>query len=170
MSNIYTKSFKIEAVKKVLSKEPHVSMREISDRLGVKNSTLHGWVKALKNNQLRGDENHLNEQKRPNDWTLSERLDAIITSKGLEGESLNAFCRNKGIFPHHLLKWRSDFTQTGLNSSTDKEVIKQLTQENKSLKKELLRKDKALAEAAALLVLKKKPKRFGERTRFFNFS
>ena len=41
-------------------------------------------------------------------------------------------------------------------SGDDKAVLKQVQKENKQLKKELLRKEKALAEAAALLVLRKK--------------
>jgi len=56
---------------------------------------------------------------------------------------------------HHIQQWKQDFAQ-GPTTKLAKSDSKQLKQEIKQLQKELNRKDKALAETAALLVLKKK--------------
>ena len=79
----------------------------------------------------------------PMDWRPEERLAALQQSYGLLGEDLNAWCRERGVFAHQLEQWKANFCST-------------LKVENQSLERELLRKDKALAEAAALLVLQKK--------------
>jgi transposase len=71
---------------------------------------------------------------------------------------VSQLCRKKGIFSHHIKQWTENFTQgqiTNMNSNNGNEN-KQLKAENKALKKEINRKDKALAETAALLVLQKK--------------
>jgi hypothetical protein len=45
----------------------------------------------------------------PQDWTLEERLRALRESHGLEGHALNAWCRERGVFAHHLAQWSADF-------------------------------------------------------------
>ena len=69
-----------------------------------------------------------------------------------------SWCRRKGLFGHHLEQWKKDAIKaTTPNLSKGKaDETRLLKKENESLKKDLLRKDKALAETAALLVLKKK--------------
>ena len=52
MQTKYTKKFKIEAVKRVLSKAKGVSLLAVARSLDVKNTTLHGWVKCMKNKDL----------------------------------------------------------------------------------------------------------------------
>ena len=79
----------------------------------------------------------------------------------LEDEGLNAFCRAQGLFPHHLEAWQQDFINS-THKSARESSDKSLRDENKQLKKDLQRKEKALAEAAALLVLQKKFQAFWE--------
>ena len=95
----------------------------------------------------------------------------VITCGALDEESISTLCREKGIFPHRVEQWKLDFS-TGKN--TDNNVKKpsdsrDLKKENKALKKELNGKEKALAEAAALLILQKKSIRCGERTRTVHY-
>ena len=98
------------------------------------------------------------KSKRPEDWSSEERLTALQKSYNLAGENLNTWCREQGIFIHQLEQWKTDFCSHG--DSVDKReevrVLRTLKEENQSLERELLRKDKALAEAAALLFLQKK--------------
>ena len=100
----------------------------------------------------------MTQDKRPHDWTLEERLNIVVACSSLDDNELNVYCREQGIYPHHVKQWKLDF----VNGNSAKESIvltsemKVLRQENKTLKKELNRKDKALAETAALLVLQKK--------------
>jgi hypothetical protein len=79
-------------------------------------------------------------------------------SYSLLGEDLNTWCRERGVFVHQLEQWKTDFCSQGATGEQREEtrVLRALKVENQSLERELLRKDKALAEAAALLVLQKK--------------
>lgn len=158
----YTRSFKINAVKKAMSRDQYTKLNDVARGLNIPSSTLVTWVKKAKNNELEidlteGIENMSIEQ-RPQDWTLEERLNAVVATASLSPEELNSYCREKGIYSHHVDKWKLDFIKG--KAQTEKAVspsqIKDLKKENKILKRELNRKDKALAETAALLVLKKK--------------
>ena len=51
--------------------------------------------------------------RKSNDWSLAERLQILMESHGLDGEELNAFCREKGIFRHHLEQWQAAFAAGG---------------------------------------------------------
>jgi hypothetical protein len=92
--------------------------------------------------------------KRPSDWTLAEKLTALQETHALSGEALNVWCREKGLFAHHLTSWKNEFCAP--KTPVPVAQMRTLKDENDNLKKEILRKDKALAEAAALLVLQKK--------------
>ena len=96
--------------------------------------------------------------KRPQDWTLEERLTLVTVSSSMDEDVLSEHCRKQGIYPHHVKQWKQDFVRGDAqnNSVVSRSEIKTLKHENKELKKELRRKEKALAETAALLVLKKK--------------
>ncbi len=96
--------------------------------------------------------------RRPEDWSLEERLMALQESHGLVDEALNSWCRERGLFAHHLAQWRADFCTVGGTGSRRESAteVRDLKQANFELQRELKRKEKALAEAAALLVLQKK--------------
>jgi len=76
----------------------------------------------------------------------------------LDKEQVNAQCRERGIYPHHLQQWQHNFISDNMtnNNTAKASEMKVLKKENKDLKRELRRKEKALAEAAALLILQKK--------------
>ena len=52
MQTKYSKEFKIESVKKVLSRRYGASITSVAHSLGVKISTLHGWIKAMERKDL----------------------------------------------------------------------------------------------------------------------
>ena len=95
------------------------------------------------------------KEQRPQDWSAEEQLVALHETHGLSGEALHAWCREKGLFAHHLTGWKTAFCANGKAAPGTRE-IRTLKDENEQLKRELARKEKALAEAAALLVLQKK--------------
>jgi hypothetical protein len=96
--------------------------------------------------------------RRPHDWRPEERLLALQESHGLIGEPLNAWCRERGVFAHQLIQWKSDFCTVSrtVSGHDDSQNLRSLKADNQRLERELNRKDKALAEAAALLILQKK--------------
>jgi transposase-like protein len=98
------------------------------------------------------------KSKRPQDWSPEERLAALQLTYGFTGEELNAWCREQGVFAHQLGQWKADFCsqRVSLDKREETRALHTLKAQIHSLERELLRKDKALAEAAALLVLQKK--------------
>jgi len=161
----FTQSFKIQAVEKALSRDGVANLKELSASLGVGYSTLQRWIRQSRNQEFEPVEydklsslDNMTKEKRPQDWSLDERFQMIMTCSSLDEQAINELCRERGIYPHHLTQWQQDFVS---GSSIDTKVknqseVKSLKHENKALKKELNRKDKALAETAALLVLQKK--------------
>lgn len=153
MSKKYSADFKEMVLKKVYERKEK-SLQQIADEVNMSFGTLKGWVQHAKMKQA---VDALPTEKRPEDWTPQARLLALQQSHHLEGEALSAWCRQQGIFPHTLDQWRTAFCQPSvLHHREDAQIIKELKQAKQQLEKELLRKERALAEAAALLVLQKK--------------
>ena len=93
--------------------------------------------------------------RRPGDWSAEEKLAAVIKCGGLEDEALGRFLRENGLHEEQLQEWRRQCKRS-LNPRAQAQRERELQKDNRRLSKELLRKEKALAEAAALLVLSKK--------------
>jgi transposase-like protein len=166
MSQKYTEGFKIQAVEKALNRPVEISLTEMAKTLGVSRSALQRWITQSKNHRLETmTDNNLSststmtaKEKRPQDWSLEERLKVVIDNDSLNEEATNELCRVQGIFPHHIREWKQQFiTGSAMSTETKRQVtVKSLRNEIKELNKDLHRKNKALAETAALLVLKKK--------------
>ncbi len=165
MRTRHSQSFKIRAVEKALNRAQGITLTEIIDELGIGRSTLSKWVRDARNNDLENPagDGILNSrkkkiEKRPQDWSLEERLEIVMACASLDEEEKSEYCRKQGVYPHHVDQWKHDFASG--NSSNEKvnkrQEMKNLKHENKELRKEINRKDKALAETAALLVLQKK--------------
>ena len=152
----YTEAFKEQAMEKVLQRG-HKTIQTIADELNVNHYTLKSWLRTYRRESM----SKTPASKRPKDWSTEERFQLLMESSTLEDEALNAFCRQNGIFTHHLESWKKGFLFSQ-QSVTKKASDKVLRNEVKLLEKELNRKEKALAEAAALLVLQKKFNAFWE--------
>jgi len=157
MSQKFTQAFKIQAVEKALSRAEGISVLEIAESLGVGYSTLQKWIVKSKNHELEPVQ-PMTKEKRPQDWNQEERLTLVIECGSLSEEAINELCRAQGLYPHHIKQWKEAFSNgTGMNAELKKQTeTKKLRNEIKELKKDLNRKNKALAETAALLVLQKK--------------
>lgn len=131
------------------------SYYEIAREAGIGRSTLTYW---LKHQRKDGNMNLTQKEKRPQDWTAEERINALMATGVMSERDRVSWCRKKGVFVHHLDQWKKDtisLLTPNRAHNKSKDAIR-LKKENAVLKKELNRKDKALAETAALLVLKKK--------------
>ncbi len=150
---IYSEEFKKSIVKKILS-NPAISMRYVAKENGLAFSTTHGWLKKY-GNDIQNPCDSL--KKSPKDWTLEERFNILLETSSLTEEACGIYCRQKGIYQYQLNEWREIFMKTKMDTKHEELVeLKILRAENKALKKELNRKDRALAETSALLILKKK--------------
>jgi transposase len=94
--------------------------------------------------------------KSPHQWTAEERLRVVLEASRLSDEELGAFLRTEGLHQSQLEEWRAAVIEALGTRKTRKSKKSPEAKRIQQLEKELLRKDKALAEAAALLVLKKK--------------
>jgi len=135
------------------------SVARISEELGIHVVTLYNWRKAWR---LQGEVVPASE-KEPEGWSAADKFTVVLETAGLNDIELGAYCRERGLFPEQVSRWRQAATDANaapvLTMAEQKELERLRAQDQreiKALKKELQRKEKALAEAAALLVLRKK--------------
>jgi transposase-like protein len=147
---IYSDSFREQALEKVYSRGNR-TVTEVAEELNISRWTLKNWMKTKRKHMPQSTSG---KSKRPQDWTRAERLGVLMEAHGLDEDACNALCRERGIFRHHLQQWRVEFEAA--SQPGERAALRKLKDANKALERELKRKEKALAEAAALLVLKKK--------------
>jgi hypothetical protein len=93
----------------------------------------------------------------PSERHPGEKLALLLESKTIAAERMGEWLRGHGLHSEHLPLWEQELTTTMNDKDKDsKTAISTLRKENKRLQKELARKEKALAEVAILLTLKKK--------------
>ena len=153
--NRYSLERKESVLKKLLP--PHnLSVAELSRQEGISDVTLYTWRKQAK---ARGAIVS-GSKKVPEDWPAEAKLAAVIETATLSEVALSQYCREKGLYPEQVKAWRQACI-TGQQSATElKQTEREQTRVDKKrireLERELRRKDQALAETAALLVLRKK--------------
>jgi transposase-like protein len=120
---------------------------EVAQQVGVRQETLQRWL----NEALSGE-------KSGRSWTAAARFEAVLATAALDEAGKNAWCRAHGLYPQELSSWQASATQalSDPEEAADRAGSKESKRRIQSLERELRRKDKALAEAAALLVLSKK--------------
>ena len=105
MRSTYAEGFMEQALVKVFSRGDR-TVRSVAEDLNVNYHTLKNWMKRESVDKLGVK---IIKEKRPQDWGAEERLVALHESHGLSGEALNAWCREEGLFAHHLTSWRTAF-------------------------------------------------------------
>ncbi len=150
-------NYSVEFREKVIEEGLHSgkSLRVLAEENGIGYSALGKWLRDYRNSGVRA---LVKKEKRPQDWSVEERFAALLETAQLSEEEVGRWCREHGVHTHQLSRWRQDAMAgtDGKMAMTEQAETRRLREENRSLKKELRRKDKALAETAALLVLKKK--------------
>jgi len=155
MNPKYSLAFKQQSVEKVLMRSEGVTIADVAEALNVSRSALNQWLSLAKQQKLETiNDDKMTTEKKPQDWSSEDKLNMLLTCASLSQEKVSELCRTKGLFPHHIEQWKIDFIEQ--QTVPNRNDIKQLRQHNKALQKELNRKEKALAETAALLVLQKK--------------
>lgn len=143
----YGEAFRNRAVARLLPPES-APVGAVAKEIGVSVQTLERWREDARSRPARGRA-----------WTAGARLEAVITTAALDEAGRSAWCREHGVYPVELDKWRLAAT-TALAEPEEARASPQATRVDKKrikeLERELARKDRALAETAALLVLSKK--------------
>lgn len=133
---------------------------EIAALNNIGKSTLTRWVRQYKLGiapRSKSSESNVTKNNKP--LSAEQKFQHILASNGLDDVSLGKYCRQNGMYAHELTAWKDAFINDknkGDNSPVSKAELNELKAKNTQLEKELRRKDRALAEASALLILKKK--------------
>ena len=147
----YSLAFKESLIKKVLPPESR-SVRSVAKEAGISEQSLHNWLNKSKEGTLSQGDNVGGTNRPPR-----EKLRLLIESKAVEKDNLGHWLRENGLHSQHLTQFEQELRDmTENNGNKDKIEMKKLKEENKRLQKELRKKEKALAEMAALYTLKKK--------------
>ena len=149
----YNAAFKSKMVQRMIG-PPGRSAWSLSDETGVSQSSLSKWLREAKMNPMANEQKPTKREKRPEDWTAVEKLAAVMEASRLDDSELGEFLRRKGIHEAQLAQWK----QAALEALGSSKMSRAPSEARRirELEKEVQRKDKALAEAAALLVLQKK--------------
>jgi len=161
----YSDMFKRKMIQRLAGPNA-ISAWALSKQVDVPQTTLSTWLRNAGIKPSFGFSNKTDDtllmrypvtNKSPNDWSPEEKLKTVLEADVLSDDQLGEFIRCKGIHETHLQQWRLQMLD-GLGNTPKRKIKsnKAETKQIRQLEKELRRKDKALAETAALLVLKKK--------------
>lgn len=151
----YTKEMK-EAILKRMMPPNNESIKRISEDVGITETTLYMWRKEARigGNATPGD-GQGSEQ-----WNSQDKFLVVIETYSMNEAQLAEYCRKKGLYKEQIEAWRDVcLKENGIESNQTKQLNQELKEEKKrakTLEKDLQKKEKALAEAAALLLVKKK--------------
>ena len=157
-SREYGERFKALAVARMTG-VGRMSAHSLSKELGVPQPTLSRWLRDARNVAVVDEESEKKPERRPEDWSPEEKLEAVLEAARLGEEELGRWLRLRGLTDAHLQRWREALKSRAaevFSPSKQKAASKASRKRERELERELRRKEKALAETAALLVLRGK--------------
>ncbi|MBO4396614.1 MAG: hypothetical protein J5819_09750 [Eubacterium sp.] len=132
------------------------SPAKLAKESGISEPTLRDWKKKAMSGGMPLPEVDI----RPDDWSTQDKFVVVVETFGLSETELAEYARKKGLYVDQIKSWRDACINANggmtMEASILNKELKAAAAENRQLHKELDRKEKALAEAAALLVLRKK--------------
>jgi transposase-like protein len=128
---------------------------KIANQEGIHPQTLYSWRnKANETGLLMPTKS---SSKR---WTKQNKFSVVLETCAMNIEELSRYCREKGLYPDQVKAWReaciNGIDEPVVDPKVTATQLRALKKDKQKLEQQLRRKDKALAEAAALLVLQKK--------------
>ena len=148
----YSAAIKASVLSKAFAPHPP-RLVELAQEFNIPVATVYTWIHNMRNKQGKAG------SERSNDKSTEAKLQAVIDTASMSEQERGAYCREHGIYTHHLDEWRKQFLQgfgAHVVSRKEAKAERKLQNEYNKLKHELDKKDKALAEVSALLILKKK--------------
>jgi len=149
----YTKEKKEHALS-LMSPPRNLPVAEAARLTGISEPTLYGWRNEARatGRVVPGDGNNAE------DWKAEDKFAVVVETVGLAQAELSEYCRRKGLYVEQIARWRQACLQAnaGGNERVSPAALAEERRRSRELEKELRRKEKALAETAALLVLSRK--------------
>ena len=143
----YSPAFKSRMLRRLVGPSA-MSANALAQEVGVNQPLLSRWLR-----ESRTVEDMTSSKKRK--WTGAEKLQVVITARGLSEHELGVLLRREGVHATELTAWQAA-AEAALTDAARRSPRSADAQRIQALERELRRKDAALAETAALLVLKKK--------------
>lgn len=141
MPKPYSLSFRAKCVARL--EDPNdVGVKALVRETGVSQYTLYDWLRKSREAVF------VNKTPDGKTWTIDDQVRVLSAASQLTDSELGAYLRKEGVHPDTLEAWRNALQGSKVQQSSQKRI--------RSLERELRRKEKALAEAAALLLLQKK--------------
>ncbi|PTL90329.1 transposase, partial [Halomonas sp. SYSU XM8] len=145
-----------EAILKKLLPPHNRTVAEVAQEEGISVATLYNWrKKARQAGRLLPD-----QSDDPEGWSSQDKFHAVLETAALSEAENAEYCRQRSLYPEQIQRWQASCEgandRSEVASKKQNEARKADCQENKDLKRELRRKEAALAETAALLALRKK--------------
>ena len=136
---------------------PHnIPIPRLAEETGISDVTLYTWRKQARVEGVAVPADGENPEK----WSTEDKFAIVLEAASLNEAELAEYCRQRGLYVEQIAAWRKACLQANANSvaqaKAQREQNKKDRKQIKRLERELHRKEKALAEAAALLVLQKK--------------
>lgn len=154
----YSEAFKSKMVQRMLGPKRKTAAA-LASEVGISQPTLSRWLRAAQStlpamaaSKPPPPTPEPKKPRRPEDWPAEERLRVLSAASGLRDDELGAFLRREGLHEATLEEWRA----AALEALGPRRQPRAEQKRVRELEKQLRRKDKALAETAALLVLQKK--------------
>ncbi|WP_240611745.1 IS3 family transposase [Acidiferrobacter sp. SPIII_3] len=151
----YAKERKESVIRKMLA-TPDLSIPELARETGISCWTLYDWRKTIRPKEAADMPGGRPPVKRQ----AAQKLTVVVETAGLNEAELGEYCRRHGLYPEEVKAWRTDACQAleggSISTKAHREALMAEQRQRKVLERELARKDKALAETAALLALRKK--------------
>lgn len=128
------------------------SVAQVSRDTGVSEPTLYAWKQRFQSQGALLPA----RATQPEDWDAKAKLAAIIETAAMNEVDRSAWSREHGLYSEQLDAWKAAFESMDDAQLIPRSELAQVRKDKRDLQKQLQRKDKALAETAALLVLSKK--------------
>jgi transposase-like protein len=156
----YSEAFRRKMVQRMTGPRAR-SANALASEVGVPQPTLSRWLKEATTVRAMTPKEPTKTtspapRRRPEDWTPEEKLRAVVETSELSDAELGAYLRREGLHEAQLDEWRKAITEALAGPKARSSKPSGEAKRVRELERELVRKDKALAETAALLVLQKK--------------
>jgi transposase-like protein len=145
-----------EAKKEVLDKvtgQGKESVLKVSIDKKINKGTIYKWIKEAE------EKEGLKVLRSNGNWTSEEKFHMVLEAATLSEQELSEYCRRKGTYINDIRVWEAQCLNANNGTMEDSKKLRAELKEEKDkvieIKKQLRYKDKALAETAALLVLRK---------------
>ena len=151
----YSKEYRESILRRIMPPNSE-SIARIAKEEGISEQTLRNWQKRARRDGYAAPRTDAQAEE----WSTQDKFVVVVETASMNESELAEYARKKGLYVEQIKAWRDACMNA--NGGIAKEAarlnraLKDSQKERRKLERELHRKEKALAEAAALLVLRKK--------------